>query len=137
MKAEGIRRGAEHVRQVVDPRRRRRLDLEHRREAYPHATQIVDLYHAREHLHDLARLLEFMTPDPQAWLAARLSELDDGDIDAICDAARTYPLDGVKADDLDTTLGYFEHNVHRMRYGDFKYLGMFVGSGSSRQPASR
>ena len=30
---------------------------------FPDATQIVDLYHAREHLHDLARHLEFMLPD--------------------------------------------------------------------------
>jgi hypothetical protein len=26
---------------------------------FPQATQIVDLHHAREHLHELARLLEF------------------------------------------------------------------------------
>jgi hypothetical protein len=30
------------------------------RSKFPEATQIVDLFHAREHLHDLARLLEFM-----------------------------------------------------------------------------
>jgi hypothetical protein len=45
------------------------------------ATQIVDLYHAREHLHDLAKFLEFMLGGGKdAWLAARLAELDAGNI---------------------------------------------------------
>ena len=91
----------------------------------------MDLFHAREHLHDLARLLEFMLGDhKQSWLAQRLAELDDGDIDAICAAARAFPLAGKKAGDLDTALGYFQHNAHRMRYARFKELGMFTGSGA-------
>src|SRR5205807_2125195 len=58
---------------------------------FPEATQIVDLFHAREHLHDLARSLEFMLGDRKDdWLAARLEDLDYGDIDGICAAARTY-----------------------------------------------
>jgi len=89
----------------------------------------VDIYHAREHLHDLAAHLAFITPDPQHWLAGRLAELDAGNIQAVIDAARRYPLQGVKAGELDKKLGYFEHNIHRMRYGDFKDLGMFTGSG--------
>ena len=96
---------------------------------YPHATHIVDIYHAREHLHDLAAHLAFITPDPPQWLASRLQELDAGDIEAIIGAARSYPLDGVKASELDTKIGYFEHNIHRMRYARFRKLGMFTGSG--------
>jgi hypothetical protein len=45
----------------------------------------VDLYHARQHLHDLARVLEFMLLDRKdEWLAARLEDLDYGDIGGIC-----------------------------------------------------
>ena len=33
-------------------------------ELYPHATHIVDICRAREHLHDLAAHLAFITPDP-------------------------------------------------------------------------
>jgi len=32
---------------------------------YPHATHITGIYHAREHLHDLAHHLAFITPTPQ------------------------------------------------------------------------
>jgi hypothetical protein len=38
-------------------------------------------------------------------------------------------LTGVKKDELDTALGYFEHNAHRMRYKWFRSRGLFVGSG--------
>ena len=90
----------------------------------------MDLYHAREHLHDLARLLEFMLLDRKdEWLAARLADLDYGDIDGICRAARAYPLAGAKKDELDTALGYFENNAPRMRYHWFRQCGLFTGSG--------
>ncbi len=70
----------------------------------------MDLHHAREHLNDLARLLEFMLLDnKQDWLAARMEDLDYGDIDGICKAARAYRLTGIKKDELDTALGYFEN----------------------------
>jgi len=64
------------------------------------------------------------------WLDARLAHLDNGDIPAICAAARAFPLTGRKASELQTALGYFEHNAHRMRYDHFKSLGMFIGSGA-------
>ena len=91
----------------------------------------MDLFHAREHLHDLARSLEFMLLDHKDdWLAARLEDLDYGDIDAICAAARIYPLQGIKKTGLDTALGYFENNAPRMRYHWFRSRGLFVGSGA-------
>jgi hypothetical protein len=97
---------------------------------YPHASHIVDIYHAREHLHDLAAHLAFITPDPVAWLAARREELDAGRIQAIIDAASCYPLAGIKAEELHKKLGYFRNNAHRMRYQHFRDLGMFTGSGA-------
>jgi hypothetical protein len=88
------------------------------------------LFHAREHLHDLARVLEFMLGDQrEKWLAARLEDLDHGDIDGICAAARAYPLVGAKKDEVDKALGYFENNAPRMRYKWFRSCGLFVGSG--------
>ena len=130
VKAEGIRRGADHVRQLTILGDGAAWIWNIASSKFPEATQIVDLFHAREHLHDLARLLEFMLLDRKdEWLAARLEDLDYGDIDGICRAARAYPLDGVKKDELDTALGYFENNAPRMRYHWFRQCGLFVGSG--------
>ena len=57
-------------------------------------------------------------------------DLDYGDIDGICNAARIYPLAGVKKDELDTALGYRENNAPRMRCNWFRSCGLFVGSGA-------
>jgi hypothetical protein len=131
MAAEARRRGASHIRQMVILGDGAAWIWNLATTHFPEATQIVDLYHAREHMHDLAKLLEFMLGDHRDdWLAARLAELDAGNIDAICAAARAFPLAGKKATDLQTALGYFEHNACRMNYASFKKLGMFVGSGA-------
>ena len=130
VKAEGIRRGADHVRQFTILGDGAAWIWNIAAAKFPEATQIVDLFHAREHLHDLARQLEFMLLDRKdEWLAARLEDLDYGDIDGICTAARVFPLAGVKKDKLDTALGYFENNAPRMRYHWFRQCGLFTGSG--------
>ena len=91
----------------------------------------MDLFHAREHVHDLARRLEFMLGDQKEhWLAARLEDLDYGYINGIVALPpASTPLTGVKKDEIDTALGYFEHNALRMRYHWFRQCGLFVGSG--------
>src|SRR6266536_2876777 len=131
MAAEARRRGAGHIRQLTILGDGAAWIWNLATQHFPQATQIVDLYHAREHLHELAKLLEFMLGSHREdWLTARLGELDAGDIPAICAAAHAFPLTGRKADDLKTALGYFEHNAHRMRYQHFRSLGMFIGSGA-------
>jgi hypothetical protein len=130
VKAEGIRRAAEHVRQFTIIGDGAPWIWGIASSKFPEATQIVDLYHAREHLHDLARKLEFMLLDHKdAWLAARLEDLDYGYIDGITAATRKYPLEGIKKDEIETALGYFETNAPRMRYHWFRQCGLFVGSG--------
>ena len=91
----------------------------------------MDLFHAREHLHSLTRILEFMLLDRKdEWLAARLAgprlRRHRRHLQA---AVRNYPLEGVKKDEVDTALGYFLNNAPRMRYRWFRSRGLFVGSG--------
>ena len=108
VEAEGIRRGAGHVRQLTILGDGAPWIWNIATAKFPEATQIVDLFHAREHLHALARSLEFMLGDHKDdWLAARLEDLDCGDIDGICAAARIYPLEGIKKTELNAALGYF------------------------------
>src|ERR1700742_3821305 len=66
----------------------------------------------------------------EEWLAARLEELDYGDIDGIVRATRKYPPEGVRKAEVDTALGCFENNAPRMRYHWFRSRGLFVGSGA-------
>jgi hypothetical protein len=129
VKAEGIRRGADHVRQLTVLGDGAAWTWGTATAKFPRPPR-SDLFHAREHLHDLARKLEFMLLDRKdEWLAARLEDLDHGYIDGITAAVRQYPLEGVKKDEIDTALGYFENNAPRMRYHWFRQCGLFTGSG--------
>jgi hypothetical protein len=130
VKAEGIRRGADHVRQLTVIGDGAAWIWNLAAATFPQATCIVDLYHAREHLHSLTQSLEFMLGDhKQQWLAARLEDLDYGYIDGIEAAVRKYPLEGVKKDEVARELGYFLNNAPRMRYHWFRSRGLFTGSG--------
>ena len=99
---------------------------------FPGAVQIVDLYHARQHLHDLARKLYPNDPPAQnAWLDVHKSGLlDQGKIDELVAALRAT---GSPHPDLTEKIrieaDYFETNAHRMRYSVFRSQHLFVGSG--------
>jgi len=98
---------------------------------FPAAIEIVDLYHAREHLHALAGIAApTLGSDHPDWLTGRLAELDAGDIPAMLTAARDLDLPEASAPAVDKALGYFETNQHRMRYAHFRQSGLFVGSGA-------
>jgi hypothetical protein len=129
--AEARRRGCQHIRQLIVLGDGAVWIWNLADELFPAATQIVDLYHAREHVHDLATLATRLLRDSQPdWLAQRLEELDAGDIPALLTAGRDLKFIGTLARERDKQLGYFEVNAHRMRYRHFRSLSMFVGSGA-------
>jgi hypothetical protein len=129
-RAEGLRRGCDDVRQMTVIGDGAAWIWNIASGKFPGATQVVDLYHAREHLHSLTRSLEFMLLDHKdQWLKARMDDLDYGHIEGIEAAVRKYPLEGVKKDEVERELGYFLNNAPRMRYHWFRQCGLFVGSG--------
>jgi hypothetical protein len=124
------RRGAERIRQLVVLGDGAPWIWKLATAIAPEAAPIVDLYHAREHLHDLADgltgVLGERHPD---WLAARLADLDAGDIETLVAETTRLPLPDALARDTTKALAYFKTNAQRMRYAYFRDLGMFVGSG--------
>jgi len=64
------------------------------------------------------------------WLAARLADLDAGDIETLVTETNRIPLTDTDAHERDRALAYFRTNAHRMRYAYFRDHGMFVGSGT-------
>jgi hypothetical protein len=100
-------------------------------ELFPDSTQIVDYYHATEHIHGLADLLERHLDDKQDWLDARLDDLDHGDTQAIHDAVESLRItDPGLAGKAATAVEYFTRNHHRMQYHTFLAKGFFIGSGA-------
>jgi hypothetical protein len=100
-------------------------------EHFPGAIQTVDLYHAREHLVSLAKIAyEVDSVRWKQWLAARVEQLDAGEIESLVISLRRLRSQGGTArDPTDKAIDYFQTNRQRMRYADFRRQGLFVGSG--------
>ncbi len=96
---------------------------------FPHAVHVIDLYHAREHLHELIQLLR--PPEGQAQCLERWKTiLDKGDIPLLIKEARAVlPRSGPRRKDALAHIGYFQKNAPHMRYAHFRKHGLFVGSG--------
>ena len=98
---------------------------------FPGAVQIVDLYHARQHLWQLSAKL--FIHDPKAakrWVARCLDRLDRGKIEPLVKILRDLDMGNPDlAKIVITEAEYFERNAERMRYPAFRSQGLFVGSG--------
>ncbi|MGV7724192.1 MULTISPECIES: ISKra4 family transposase [Mycobacterium] len=129
--AEARRRGADTIRQLVVLGDGAPWIWTLASAILPEATPIVDIYHARQHLHDLADQLAPVLGDQHPdWLTARLADLDAGAIETLVAETTRLPLDQPTADDTAKALGYFKTNAQRMRYAYFREKGMFIGSGT-------
>lgn len=100
-------------------------------EHFPGAIEIVDLYHAREHLANLSRLVYGAgSAKAREWTTARLAQLDAGDVESLLFSLRRLrPTSAETQEVLRHTIGYFESNRQRMRYAEFRRQELFVGSG--------
>lgn len=99
---------------------------------FPGAVQVVDLYHARQHLWDLARkMYPNDTVSQKAWVKIHQKRLlDKGKIEKLVLSLRS--TESPNPDVLDkirTEADYFERNAERMRYPKFRRQHLFVGSG--------
>jgi hypothetical protein len=97
-------------------------------EHFPGALQIVDLYHARQHVAELAKAV--VGSGWKSWAEARYRELDQGKLEILLGAIRR--LKSTQPDRqaaIDKAIHYFQTNADRMRYARFRRQGLFVGSG--------
>ena len=99
---------------------------------FPGAIQIVDLYHAREHLWELARkLYPHGQAAQKAWMKIHQKRLlDKGKIEKLVEALRSIQTSHAEvAETIRLAAAYFESNAPRMRYPKFRRQHLFVGSG--------
>lgn len=99
---------------------------------FPGAVQIVDLYHARQHLWELVRKLYPNDEAKQkAWMKIHQKRLlDKGKIEKLADAIASLRSSNPEvAEKIRTEADYFRRNADRMRYPKFRAQHLFVGSG--------
>lgn len=101
-------------------------------EHFSGAVQIVDLYHARQHLWEVARCLyPHDEGKRKGWMKLHPKRLlDKGKIAKLVAALRSLNSANPEgADKLRTEADYFERNRERMRYPPFRRQHLLVGSG--------
>jgi len=99
---------------------------------FPGAVGIVDLYHARQHLWELARKLHPNDEGNQkAWMKVHQRRLlDKGKIEKLVFALRSIVSTNPElVEKIRMEADYFERNAARMRYPKFRRQHLFVGSG--------
>jgi hypothetical protein len=99
---------------------------------FPGAIQIVDLYHARQHLWELARkLFPNQQAEQQRWMIVHKDALlDEGKIEDLVASLRSIDSPNPElAEKIRIEADYFEKNSERMRYPEFRAQHLFVGSG--------
>ena len=106
-------------------------------EQFPGAIEIVDIYHAKQHLCDVAKAIYGAGTDlADAWAKARHAELDAGRLRALVTALRT------RAEATPEARKCIHHvfgNRHRMRHPQFPRQGLvhLLGRGRGRLQAAR
>ena len=98
---------------------------------FPGALQIVDLFHARQHVWDLARkLFPLDKAERERWITIEQHHLDEGKIEElVCSLRSIQVADPDLAEEILTQSEYFDKNAERMRYPKFREQHLFVGSG--------
>ncbi len=132
--ALAMQAGLEHARQVVvlgdGARWLWRLVEEH----FPGAVQIVDVWHAQEHVWEVAQaVFGRTTPEGIAWAKQGCTWLLQGEVELLVKSITALPAvappPGQSKSVPEQAMGYFTTNAERMRYPQFRALGMQIGSG--------
>ncbi len=96
-------------------------------EDYPGAIQIVDLFHTKQHLHDVSKALYPHDSDrARQWADIRCEELDEGDLEHVLSVLRSHAATCEQAAEC---AAYIDNNRDRMQYADFRAQGLCVASG--------
>ena len=96
-------------------------------ETFPDAIQILDRFHAKQHLSDVAKAIYGVKSDlGDKWAKHRHEELDAGQVDDILAALHVH-ADG--NEEARKCISYIETNRSRMRYPEFHAAGLCTSSG--------
>ena len=99
---------------------------------FPEAVQRLDLYHLREHLHELSRQLHPDEQQAERWRKQMKRKLDKGQaakvVASLEEAVEAYA--GERREEVERELNYFKEHAERMDYKDAADRGEPVGSGA-------
>ncbi|MCY3770020.1 MAG: ISKra4 family transposase [Gammaproteobacteria bacterium] len=95
-------------------------------ELFPQAVQILDIYHAKQKVWDLSKVIYGQGTDTgRQWAETTIEILRAGQIEQLM--AILKPFASMHAE-AETATGYFARNRKRMRYAEFRAKGLSVSS---------
>lgn len=129
--ALAFRRGVERCRDVVALGDGGRWIWKQAAKNFPNATQILDFYHAAEHLSEVAKAwYGAQTPKAGKWLEARREDFLEGRYETVMRSIRAWkPVEEPDIKIKQDNLGYFKRNRERMHYDRYRAKNMHIGSG--------
>jgi len=97
---------------------------------FPDSAHVVDWYHAKQHLCEVAKLMNHADPSSIAgWVQAQSDRLYHGNITDLIAVCTAHANPNISPDDVDKQLNYFRTHLQRMQYADFQRAGLPIGSG--------
>jgi hypothetical protein len=96
-------------------------------ELFPDAIQIVDLFHAKQHLSDVSKAIYGPTSQlAKQWAKRRHEQLDAGRLDALLGAVSRHAR---TCDEARKCIAYIKSNRKRMRYPEFRAAKLCTSTG--------
>lgn len=95
-------------------------------ELFPEATQILDRFHAKEHLSTVGKVIFGNSEAGKAWIQQRYDELDEGRLSSLVQALYPYAR---KYEEARECIHYIWNNRRRMRYPKFHKQGLCTSTG--------
>jgi len=95
-------------------------------ELFPEATQVLDRFHAKEHLSTVGKVIFGHSEAGKAWIQQRFDELDEGRLRSLVQALHPYARQYEEAREC---IHYIWNNRRRMRYPKFDQQGLCTSTG--------
>jgi Uncharacterised protein family (UPF0236) len=95
-------------------------------ELFPQAIQILDRFHAKEHLSMVGKLIYRDSKQGKKWIQRRYDELDQGRLKSLLKALDRQAIQYQEALEC---ADYIRNNRHRMRYPEFHQQGLCTATG--------
>lgn len=99
-------------------------------DTYPESVQIVDYYHAKEHLCEFAKEYFKDKGQREQWIDEQSVSMIGKGIDPVIETIKNLPERKGTKKKMDRLLNYYSENRKRMQYHVFKNNGWQIGSGA-------
>ena len=103
-------------------------------DTYPKSTQILDFFHAKEHLCDLAKIYISDQEDRKEWVSEQEKQIINDNVEEVLEELENVKLNGSTGKtikkEIEKLINYFTDHRDRMRYKTYQNAGLEIGSGA-------